>query len=146
MPAGFTDALVIEEIGYERWRVVRAFAFTSSDGTQIKVPEGFVTDLASVPHLARSLVPKIGYWSQAAVVHDWIYRQHRTSKDTVWTRKQADKWFVEGARLKGDEYNVPDSKRREALLYAGVRIGSLASWETPEERAARLDVGDPEDG
>lgn len=37
------------------------------------VPAGFVTDLASVPLLARWAIPASGPWQRAAVIHDWLY-------------------------------------------------------------------------
>lgn len=138
MEARFTGPLVIEEIGYELWKIVTPFDFVDTDGTVINVPKGFVTDLASVPPIARSIVSKIGYWSQAAVAHDIGYAYHRAGKNTEWTRKQVDKWFLHGIVVKEKEYGIPKDQSKANLLYAGVRMGGLASWETEEERQERV--------
>lgn len=138
----FSGPLVIKEIGYEMWEIAHSFHLRVSGlypDDIITIPEGFITDLASVPHLARSLVPKIGYWSQAAVIHDILYHNHRTGQDTDWTRKEVDKVFRDAASAKADEYGVPESRRKEKILYLGVRMGGLASWETEEERKERLE-------
>ena len=135
---GFTGPLVIEEIGIETWRVVEPFSFLSKNGLLVDVPQGFITDLASVPKVFRSVVPQIGYWNQAAVVHDLLYRHHRDGLDTTILKQHADYLLLEGCRVKAALYNVPDSERKDWLLYGGVRAAGLESWETPEERIERL--------
>jgi hypothetical protein len=140
----FSAPLVIREIGYERWAVVEAFRFTSETGIVVDVPVGFECDLASVPSWLRSVVSKIGYWSQPAVVHDLLYFNHRHGLDDVITRKQADRILREGCRLKEDEYAVPSSKCRTDIIYTAVQAGGVASWETSAERMERLDRGDTE--
>jgi hypothetical protein len=39
----------------------------------VSVPQGFKTDLASVPWVLRWLFPPAGPWAKAAVLHDWGY-------------------------------------------------------------------------
>ena len=109
----------------------------SSTGLVVFVPAGFETDLASVPDVFAILVSKIGYWSQPAVIHDMLYANHRNELDTVITRKQADRILREGCKIKAHEYGVPDSKRRDHLIYQAVRFGGTASWETLAEKLAR---------
>lgn len=140
----FSAPLVIREIGYERWQVVEPFRFTSKSGIVVNVPVGFETDLASVPSWLRSVVSKIGYWSQPAVVHDLLYYHHRNGVDAVVTRREADKILLEGCRLKENQYNVPIQDRRNELIYTAVRAGGLGTWETPDERVERLDRGETE--
>lgn len=135
----FSAPLIIEEIGYEYWKVVEGFRWTSKSGLVVYVDVGFTTDLASIPQVLRSLVPKIGYWSQAAVVHDLLYRNHRTNVDTDVTRLQADRALREGCKDKARLYNVPDRQRRDWQIYHAVRAFSALAWETPEERALRLE-------
>lgn len=36
------------------------------------VPAGFGTDFASVPRLLTWLVPRMGAWTRAAILHDWF--------------------------------------------------------------------------
>ena len=138
----FTAPLVIREIGYERWEVVESFYWTSRKGLVVHVAAGFTTDLASVPQMLRSIVPKIGYWSQAAVVHDLLYFNHRTGVDDTVSRLQADRALREGAKDKALEYRVPNGKRKEWTIYHAVRGFSLPYWETPQEKLLRLEEDD----
>lgn len=45
----------------------------SGDWRQITVPEGFITDLTSVPRLLRWIAGRVGPWLEAAIVHDYLY-------------------------------------------------------------------------
>ena len=134
----FTGPLITEQIGHELWKVAKGFAFIDSKGVRTDIPAGFETDLASIPSVAQGIVSKVGYWSQAAVVHDLLYYRHRNGMDTTTTRLQADDTLLEGCKLKADEYSVSDMERRNWLIYGAVRVGGLSSWETPEERRERL--------
>lgn len=49
----------------------------------VEVPCGFVTDLASVPPPFRAIVRPTGRHGQAAVMHDWLYWQQSTPRDTA---------------------------------------------------------------
>lgn len=51
----------------------------------ITVPEGFVTDLASIPRLFWSVMPRDGKYADAAIVHDYLYWYQTTSKATADT-------------------------------------------------------------
>jgi hypothetical protein len=45
----------------------------SGDWRQITVPEGFITDLTSVPRPLRWIAGRVGPWLEAAIVHDYLY-------------------------------------------------------------------------
>lgn len=47
------------------------------DGYTINIPKGYRTDFASVPRIFWSIVPPVGSYSKACVVHDWLL----TNKD-----------------------------------------------------------------
>ena len=151
----FTGPLVLKEIGYELWEVERAFAFHSDFGFVVPVKAGFITDLASIPGLARSFIHKIGYWSQAATAHDVCYHAHKNEIQVVWdgatgepadiTRQQADAMFMQGCEVKEREYSIPIYKQRTTILYTGVIAGGESSWETKEERTERLALFDNSD-
>ena len=136
---GFTGPLVIKEISSETWQLVEPFTFVSVTGLVVDVPQGFETDLASVPKILRSIVPQIGYWNKACVCHDYLYRLHSSGTDTTVTRLQADNLLLEGCRVSATEYGVPDNKKKNFLIYGAVRIGGESSWLTPEEKAEKLD-------
>lgn len=133
----FSGPLRLEEVDYELWDV-EPFSWTSADSTVISMEEVFRTDLASVPQIFRTLVPKIGYWSQAAVIHDLLYYRHRNGLDAELTRLKADKYFLEGIQDKARDYNVSRKKWRHWQIYHAVRLGGLEPWETPDEKTERL--------
>ena len=138
--AYFTEPLRTEQIGHQKWKIIRGFAFQSKTGRRVYVPKGFECDLASIPSALQSFVSKVGYWSQGAVVHDLLYANHRNGIDIVITRLEADRLLREGCTVKVNQWNVPRSERRTKLIYSAVRLGGLESWETPKEREERLNM------
>jgi len=95
--------------------------------TKITVPAGFQTDFASIPRIFRIIIPKLGRWNKAAVVHDYLY-QHPESgvKFEVghiqWSRKGVDQVFLDGM----EDLGVPVWKRY--VMYFGVRLGGWTAW------------------
>lgn len=57
----------------QRWKVLKTFRFYISRNNWVEVPEGFLTDFASVPRILWSLYPPDDVYTQAAVVHDYLY-------------------------------------------------------------------------
>lgn len=141
----FTGPLITRELGYESWDIWQPFDYISDSGIRIKIHRGARTDLASIPQILRSYIPKFGYWAQAAAVHDQITADHREGRDIIITRLQADRILREAARDKAIEYNIPKLLWRNQELYYGVRIGGLSSWQTPADRAARAELFDNTD-
>ena len=131
----FSRSLITEQVGHESWRVVKGFSFTSVTGLVVTVPKNFTCDLASIPAFAQFIISKVGYWSQPAVVHDLLYRNHRNGLDDTITRLQADNILLEGCRIKAVDFSVSDSERRDWLIYGGVRVGGRDSWLTDSERS-----------
>lgn len=82
----------------------------------IEVPEGFVTDFASVPR-----VPIVWWWVGAigqrpAVIHDYIYTYRKFSREV------ADRIFREALQVVG----VNQVNRN--IMYAGVRVGGYWAY------------------
>ncbi len=67
-------------------RLIKDLIVRDDDGTTIRVPAGFVSDFASVPRIFWRVAPPWGPYSEAAVVHDWLYR-------TGYPRAEADATF-----------------------------------------------------
>jgi hypothetical protein len=80
------------------------------------VPVGFVTDFASTPRIAWSIIPPDGDYVYPAVVHDYLYWSQRT------TRADADEVF----RLMMKEFGIADALI--ATIYAAVRAGGGSAW------------------
>ena len=139
MIAKFSGPLRTEQIGHQRWKILEGFAFTSSAGLIVDIAAGFQTDLASIPAVVQGIISKVGYWSQAAVVHDQLYFNHRNGLDTEITRLQADDILLEGCKVKAVDFSVRDASRRDWLIYGGVRVGGLESWETADEKGDRVE-------
>ena len=125
MSARFVTPLVMEsEAGEGDGWVLRApFAYQSDVlDRQINVPEGFRTDLASVPRLPVVYLLAGATGHEAAVVHDFLYATQ------LCARKQADDVFHEALLAMG----VP--KWRAWMMWCGVRIGGGAHWKARPEQ------------
>lgn len=49
--------------------------------SKVKVPTGFITDLASIPPAFFSILRPDDEYAQAAIVHDYLYWTQRTTRD-----------------------------------------------------------------
>lgn len=108
-------------------RLLRPFLVKMKSGRVIEVPQGFVTDFASVPRVFWRIIPPWGEYSPAAVVHDWLYTK------VECTRKEADDIFLELMTRLG----VPLVVR--TAMYWAVRIGGGFAWGHP--RKENVNVG-----
>lgn len=96
-------------------------------GEIITVPAGFVTDFASVPWYAQSVISVLGKHSVPAVVHDFLYWEQRCP------REQADDILAEAMK----EYQ--SSWYQISAVYWSVRSGAGAAWsENTEDRKKGL--------
>lgn len=62
----------------QRWELTEDFSFELKlNGMvpvwKVTVPQGFQTDLASIPRLFWMIFPPLGPWNKAAVLHDFLY-------------------------------------------------------------------------
>jgi len=87
----------------------------------IQVPKGFVTDFASIPQLFWSIAPPTGKYASAAVVHDYLYATHTTTKAV------ADKVFL----ILMQRYGVGYIKRK--IMYYAVRMFGGSAWNKARE-------------
>lgn len=103
-----------------RWILCKPLVYESDVAKQtFTVPEGFETDLASVPRLPVVYLLTGDTARAAAVVHDYLYSSRKVS------RKVADAVLREASEVSG----VPAWRRW--LMWAGVRAGG-ASYYAPE--------------
>lgn len=82
----------------------------------VRVKKGFKTDLASIPRVLWRVLPPVGKYDAAAVVHDWLYQNNGC------TRKQADDVLYEAMHALGV------SAWQRYTIYAGVRVGGWKPW------------------
>lgn len=99
-----------------RAEVLREFQFHSQSLGLLTVEQGFDTDYASVPRLFWSIYPPDGSYTDAAVVHDWLYWYQPC------TRAEADKVFFEAMTALG----IPWLRRH--ILHKSVRLGGWIAW------------------
>jgi hypothetical protein len=104
--------------GRGTWRLLADLVYESDvAGITITAPEGFITDLASVPRIPVAFMLTGATGHAAAVIHDACYTRH-------WvTRAMADDIFYEALLVLG----VP--KWRATLMWAGVRVGGRGPWK-----------------
>jgi hypothetical protein len=103
------------------WKLKETFSYVTDGGLAIKVPTGFVTDLASIPRVLWPVLPPFGKYSWAAIIHDWLYSEHRLGK-AHYSRAYADAILLEAMR----DCNV--SRPVQWVVWMGVRIGAWTAW------------------
>lgn len=86
----------------------------------VAVPQGYVTDFASIPGWIQWLIAPFGKHSEAAVVHDWLYTLG--TKGDRKSRKLADETFRRALALVGVKLF------RRNLMYWAVRLGGASGF------------------
>lgn len=121
--AKFLTVLHVEPVagregGRRQWKLLYPFAYDCDLLREvIVVPAGFITDFASVPRLP------LVYWlmndvgQEAAVVHDYLYR------NGLYTRGICDQVFKEALEVCGVSW------WRKGLMYAAVRAGGWTGYQ-----------------
>lgn len=106
----------------KRFMVLHQFTYRWQ-GFKITVPVGFITDFASIPRFARWLLPKLGKYNKAAVIHDYLYQCNDVIGSLAYHRRISDKVFRDGMKETGV------AKWQYTVMYWAVRIGGWASWK-----------------
>ena len=109
----FTTPADLRLLEHEKWEILTQFeyhvgSYPSDD--VIRVPAGFVTDLASVPRMLWSILPPHGEYAKAAIIHDYLYTIGLCSK------QYADNVFLEAMTVLGV------AMWRRKLMYWAVRL------------------------
>lgn len=86
----------------------------------VAVPQGYVTDFASIPGWIQWLIAPFGRHSEAAVVHDWLYTLG--TKGDHKARKLADQTFRRALAIVGVKFF------RRNLMYWAVRLGGKSGF------------------
>lgn len=117
--SSFTDPLIVKKLKSGFWETAGEFEYhVGEEGSdnKIKVPAGFLTDFASVPRIFWMIYPPDGQYTQAAVLHDYLYNIQDRPRAT------ADAIFLEAMKVLG----VPLLRRR--IIYRAVRIFGWIPW------------------
>lgn len=107
------------------WELLKSTKFEYR-GQTITIPARYRTNFASVPRILWPLIPAMGAYWYAALVHDWLYD----------TKEGKALFGARNARLRTDLefYNLmveacPESFYRNWLMYAAVRIRGHKRWQ-----------------
>lgn len=122
--SSFTTALIAEKSKGRLWRVAQTFRYyVGEEGSSewIDVPVGFTTDLASVPRLCWNLFPPDGSYTQAAVLHDFLYLCRGFEPSHIpsgpYSRAKVDAIFLEAMGVLGVGW------LQRHVMYRAVRVG-----------------------
>lgn len=115
----FLTALNLTVLMDNSFRLTSAFC-VALEGVELCIPEGFETDLASVPRLPIVYFAVGGRGHKAAVLHDWLYSR------ALYPRLICDQYFYHALRESGVGYFLAKT------MYAGVRMGG-GGWYTANE-------------
>ena len=114
--AGFTDPLVGHYVDSRHYMLTFPFQYYTEiaspkdEMNYISVEFGFRTDFASIPRIFWIWIPPNGQYGKAAVIHDYLYKNH------YFSRKEADMIFLEAMEV----LNVSEKKRK--TMYRAVRM------------------------
>ena len=97
----------------------RVFWTDSGKEHQYKAEAGLITDMASIPGWAQSVIHKEADSAKASIIHDHIYE----NRPADWTRKGADRLLYAGLRASGMNWFKAKS------MYLAVRVGGQKVWE-----------------
>lgn len=131
--SSFTSELVVQSIDERKWKVMERFNYnidTADSVNAVEVPVGFITDFASIPRILWNVLPPWGKYGKAAVIHDYMYTEHKHSVYSAEgvesfvqiERKQADGIFLQAMEVLG-----VNKITRYAMYYA-VRVFGNKPW------------------
>jgi WD40 repeat protein len=95
------------------------------DLPQVKVPKGFVTDLASIPQVFWSLLRPDGEYTYPAIINDYLYWTQTIPKE------KADLIF----RLAMEDFNI--NTTTALIIYNAVSSGGGSAWRSNTDQRAR---------
>lgn len=117
--SSFTEPLTVTKIDKRLWKVAKAFTYfigTKNSNEYVTVPKGTITDFASVPRIFWSIFPPDGTYTQAAVLHDYLY------KVQIYTRSKSDRIFLESMKVLGVSW------WRRRTMWLAVRLFAWIPW------------------
>lgn len=106
----FLTELDMRVIKDEEYELLSPFVI-DVEGSVVHIPEGFMTDTASVPRIPFIYAALGKRGDKAAVLHDYTYEK------LLYDRKTCDKYFYEALLVSGV------SRWRAKAMWVGVRIG-----------------------
>lgn len=106
-----------------KWRMVEELDYQFGQRI-IRIPKGFVHDMASIPRPFNLFIRKHGNHTEAAILHDWLYANTGLINSfSRLTRLQCDHLFYRAMIESGV------SQTKACLMFRAVRLGGWASWD-----------------
>jgi hypothetical protein len=106
------------------WKLMSPLRVVLSTGKAIVIPEGFYTDLSSVPRWLWSVAPPFGDFLLASVIHDYLYSYN------VGDRPSADREMLIWSNA------LNSNKIDNHVRYIAVRIFGASWWNRAAKRLA----------
>lgn len=114
----FSGHCVSRAVGPRVWRIVNGgFTFsTAFDGTTHRVPDGFLTDFASVPRIFWPIIPSSDYfWDAPSVMHDHLVRSRKVLGLSLM---DCHRLFLHMLLVRGRSSNRATQRANTARAYA----------------------------
>ena len=129
--SAFTTELKVIHVDGKFWDVLAPFEYRvgSEDSAEVvRVDAHFITDFASIPRFAWSIIGHpTGRYGKAAVVHDWLYTHPADGLVArpvqPRSRKRCDQIFLEGMKVLGVGW------WKRSTMYLAVRVGGRGGWK-----------------
>ena len=122
----YLTPLSVRSWGKDRWVLLDWFGYMTANGVKIWIPPGYVTDMASIPQILRSLLPQNGPYRAAAVIHDWLFDTQDQHDFTFW---EVNEIMNEAMATSGRRYYIPKTPSWQRVpIKVGIDVGSGISW------------------
>lgn len=119
----FLNDPILKPYSDSQWRMVEDFDYVTERGDFIRIPHGFIHDIASIPRPLNVFFRKHGRHTNAAILHDWCYHTKGAITPKIkLSRLESDRLFLDAMKECGVGYF-----KRVSMYYA-VRIGGYLSW------------------
>ncbi len=116
----FSDMPAMKPVGWKRqYEMLKPLAIQWLGG-HITVPVGFIHNGPSIPDRLRGIVFYTHRLLRPSIVHDYLYSGWGSANG--WTRKDADKLFLEGLVIEGVWWG------RRRIMWLSVRAGGWIAW------------------
>lgn len=116
----FSTQLDLRAYEPNEWVVLSSLTYRHSQFGTMCVPRGFITDLASIPRVLRTVINVNGKSRQAAVLHDYLYCGQGLTG--ALSRAECDRIFRDAMRDEGVNW------LQRWAMWAGVRLGGWLYW------------------
>jgi hypothetical protein len=108
----------------DQFELVEDISYKLSNGKDIIVPKGYVTDMASTPRIVWSIFPPFGKYGFASVIHDYLYE----TPEIIVSRRFVD------AEFKRIMISNGVSKLVASIFYIYVYILGGINWKKFKKR------------